>query len=134
MKALDERIPLHFPDETPLEDVLKTIQSDLKEKIQIYADPIALMEAEQSLGSLVKIDLEGLPLRTSLRLVLAQLRLTYYVKDGVLVIWDEDDDDPMPAPPEDPRLIIGHCFMALFASLIGAILAPFAAGRVVLDE
>ena len=34
----------------------------------------------------VHINLEGVPLRTSLRLIVEQLRLSYYVRDGNVII------------------------------------------------
>ena len=54
--------------------------------IPIYVDPIGLQQAERTLNSTVTIDLEGVPLKTSLRLALKQLGLAYCVRDGVLII------------------------------------------------
>ncbi len=61
--------------------------------IPIYVDPIGLQEAERSLNSTVQIDLEGVPLKTTLRLMLKQLGLAYTVKDGFLMITSEDSED-----------------------------------------
>ena len=52
--------------------------------------PVGLQEAERSLNSTIQIDLDGIPLKTTLRLILKQLRLDYYVEDGSLVITSED--------------------------------------------
>ena len=41
----------------------------------------------------VELDLEGVPLKTTLRLLLKQLGLTYTVKDGMLTITSESADD-----------------------------------------
>ena len=54
--------------------------------IPIYVDPKGLNEAEKTMQSPVQLSLEGTKLKTSLRLMLDQLDLAYYVKDGLLVI------------------------------------------------
>jgi len=91
LKVLEEPLPMTFTKETPLEFVLKYIRKRTTEKsgrapIPIYVDPIGLQQAERSLNSTVIIDLEGVPLKTSLRLLLKQLDLAYCVRDGVLII------------------------------------------------
>ena len=55
-------------------------------------DPIGLQEAEKSLTSTVQMDLEGVPLRRTLELVLRQLGLIYYVFDGMLYITSEESE------------------------------------------
>ena len=86
-----------FPNETPLEDVLKYIKSYTQgtndSGIPIYVDPVGLQEAEKTITSPVQLDLEGVPLKTTLRLLLKQLGLTYTVKDGMLTITSESSDD-----------------------------------------
>ena len=81
---------MSFANETPLDDVLKYIKQATTTKtyagIPIYVDPKGLKEAEKSLTSTVSIDLEGVPLKTTLRLLLKQLDLAYCVRDGVLII------------------------------------------------
>ncbi len=78
-KTLDRLIPLRFPNETPLEDFLKAIRAAARgpdgRGIAIYVDPLGLQEAEKTLQSPIAIDIEGVPLRTSLRLALRQLGL-----------------------------------------------------------
>jgi hypothetical protein len=90
LKALDEPIPMSFANETPLDDVLKYIKAATtktgRPPIPIYVDPLGLQHAERSMNSTVTIDLDGIPLKTSLRLVLKQLGLAYCVRDGVLII------------------------------------------------
>jgi hypothetical protein len=100
---LQKRIDMPFANETPLEDVLKYIQTATAEQppkdaggavkdpahrpLQVYVDPIALQEAEKTMASPVTLQLEGIPASTGLQLVLKQLDLTYFVqKDGILVI------------------------------------------------
>ncbi|HKI17823.1 MAG TPA: hypothetical protein VKA15_08075, partial [Isosphaeraceae bacterium] len=88
LAKLEEPISMSFANETPLDDILKYIRTATTTPsfsgIPIYVDPIGLQEAEKSLTSTVQIDLEGVPLKTQLRLLLKQLGLTYTVKDGLL--------------------------------------------------
>src|SRR5260370_38072621 len=78
---------------TPLEDLLKDIKSATQgpndSGIPIYVDPVGLQEAEKTMTSPVTLDLEGVPLKATLRLLLKQLGLTYTVKDGLLTITSE---------------------------------------------
>ena len=94
---LDEPISMNFANETPLEDVLKYIKSATQgpndSGIPIYVDPVGLQEAEKTLTSPITLDLEGVPLKTTLRLMLKQLGLTYTVKDGLLTITSESSQD-----------------------------------------
>ena len=90
-KKLDEPISMSFNEETPLEDVLKYIKQATTTKtyvgIQIYLDPEGLKETDTTTASTVRnIDLEGVPLKTTLRLLLRQLGLAYCVRDGVVMI------------------------------------------------
>lgn len=95
LQALEEPIAMSFPNETPLEDVLRYIKQATTNPhyagISIYVDPIGLQEAERSMNSTITIDLEGgIPLRRTLQLMLKQLGLAYFVDDGILVITTED--------------------------------------------
>ncbi len=88
-KCLDQPITLSFPKPTPLSEVLKSVRSKMtgpNGALPIYVDPQALQEAGNTMDSEVVIDLEGVPLRSSLRLMLKQLGLAYCVRDGVLII------------------------------------------------
>ena len=91
LAKLDEPISMSFNEDTPLEDVLKYIKQATTTKtyagIPIYVDPIGLQEAEKSMTSTVRnMDLEGIPLRRTLQLLLKQLDLIYFVEDGMLYI------------------------------------------------
>ena len=90
IKKLEEPVTLHFPEDTPLQEVLKHIKDVSKgsdgQRIPIYVDPLGLQEADKMMTSPVTIDLEDTPLRFSLRLVLKQLGLAYCVRDGVVII------------------------------------------------
>jgi RNA polymerase sigma factor (sigma-70 family) len=108
---LEEPISMSFASETPLDDVLKYIKQATTTPtfagIPIYVDPLGLQEAERSLNSTVQIDLEGIPLRRTLQLVLTQLGLAYFVEDGMIVITSEDsafEGLPRPMRTEPPIL------------------------------
>jgi RNA polymerase sigma factor (sigma-70 family) len=102
LDALEKRVPMPFANETPLEDVLKYIKSetaskDLPSGLPIYVDPVGLQEVEKTMTSPVTIDVEGVPIKTTLRLILKQLGLAYSVKGGLLSITSESSVD-LPAP------------------------------------
>ncbi|MEW4567667.1 hypothetical protein AB1L88_07330 [Tautonia sp. JC769] len=88
---LEQPISMPFDTDTPLSDALEYIrQATADEKlingIPIYVDEIGLQEAEQSLQSPIKMNLDGIPLKTTLRLMLDQLDLSYTVYDDLLEI------------------------------------------------
>jgi RNA polymerase sigma factor (sigma-70 family) len=89
-KKLDEPISMSFSSDTALEDVLKYIKQATSAPnsngIPIYVDPKGLKDAEATLQSPIRLDLEGVPLKTTLRLMLKQIGLAYCVRDGVLII------------------------------------------------
>ncbi|MGC8642033.1 MAG: RNA polymerase sigma factor [Isosphaeraceae bacterium] len=106
---LEQPVAMSFPNETPLEDILKYIkqatQGPKDSGIPIYVDPLGLQEADKTLTSPVSLDLEHVPLRRTLQLALSQLGLIYFVDDGILVITSEQSEDkglppsrPEPAP------------------------------------
>jgi hypothetical protein len=94
LEKLDEPIPMPFANETPLDDVLKYIKQSTTtptfQGIPIYVEPVGLQDAERSLNSTIQMDLEGVALRRTLQLVLAQLDLAYFVEDGFLVITSKE--------------------------------------------
>jgi hypothetical protein len=108
---------MSFANETPLEDVLRYIkaatQGPTDSGIPVYVDPVALQETKHSLRSPVALDVEGVPLRTTLFLLLKQLGLDYEVRDGVLRIGK--------ASATDPFHWIGQCYAALLAAMIGGV-------------
>ncbi len=128
IRELEEPIPMHFPNDTPLEDVLKYIRLETDARfgkaIPIYIDPIGLNFARQTMQSTVRIDVEGAALKNSLQFCLNRLDLTYVVIDGFLMITEKGA--PLPAY-EDPFLIVGHCLLALVAAGLGGVLAPLVA-------
>ncbi len=110
LEKLEEPIAMSFANETPLEQILKYIKQTTTTEnfngIPIYVDPIGLQEAERSLNSTVQIDLEGVPLRRTLQLLLAQLGLIYFVEDGVLVITNADAEAHLPPTMQTPPPIL----------------------------
>ncbi len=131
LEALERPIAMRFFEETPLEDVLKYIAMATSTPdhagIPIYVNPGGLQAAEKNLQSTVSIDLQGVPLKTTLRLCLEQLGLVYRVEDGCLQITIEDlieDREDTRLESDDPFLIVGHCLLALIAAAIGGVLAP----------
>ena len=85
---------MHFPNETPLEDVLKYIRSATAgpdgEGIAIHVDPAGLERVDKSLKYPVTIDLTGVPLRRTLQLLADQLEMGYGIKDGMVTIIAAD--------------------------------------------
>jgi RNA polymerase sigma factor (sigma-70 family) len=105
---LGDLIPMRFVEETPLEDIIKHIRlatksSDMPSGIPIYVDPVGLQEAEKTPTSTVHaIDLEGVPLRRTLQLALAQLDLGYFIVDGMLYITSLESAVNGSIPPTMP--------------------------------
>jgi hypothetical protein len=87
---LEEPIPMQFPNETPLDVVLKYIKqattTPTYSGIAIYVEPLGMQEAKQSLDSTIQFDRVDLPLKTSLQMILRPLGLAYTVRDGFLMI------------------------------------------------
>jgi hypothetical protein len=95
---LEEPVSMSFAEHTPLEDVLKYVKqattSPTYAGIPIYVDPIGLQEAEKTMTSTVgNMELEGVPLRRTLQLLLSQLDLVYFVDDGALCITSKKSMD-----------------------------------------
>ncbi len=90
LKALEEPLTMSFDKPIRLKDVLKYIKTSLAKSgrppLPIYVDPKGLEDAEVKPEATVVIDLEGAPLKTSLRLLLKQLGLAFCVRDGVIII------------------------------------------------
>ncbi len=90
LKTLDDPYQFPFPDATTLEDIVRYVTQATTgpngPALKIEVDPHGLYNANCTMQSTVQIDLEGVPLRTSLRLALKQLGLAFAVKDGTVVI------------------------------------------------
>ena len=74
------------------------------------------------MSSTVTIDLEGVAIKTSLRLCLDQLGLSYSIRDGILLITSAERG--VTPVYQDPFLIVGHCLLALLAAGFGGTVAP----------
>ncbi len=131
MRKLDEPIPFHFPNETPVEEVLKYVRELTRESnfpgIPIYVDPVGLQIAERTLSSTVLIDIDAIPLRDALRLILKQLGLGFVARSGFIVISDEESAT-IPVY-EDPVQVVGHSLLALIAAALGAATVPLVSDR-----
>ena len=120
-----------FPEETPLDDVLKYVQEATAgpdgKIIPIYVDPIGLSETGKTMNSTVRlVELDGLSARASLRHCLAELDLEYVVRDGLLFITSSESIGFQSlSAPLDAFQVAGHCVLVLIAAGIGGLAAPF---------
>lgn len=98
MAELAKPISMPFANETPLEDVIKYVRTATTSPVFVqglpfYVEPEGLAAVDKTLDTPIKINLEGIKLKTTLRLVLKQLGLGYYVKHGLVMITNLDDDE-----------------------------------------
>jgi RNA polymerase sigma factor (sigma-70 family) len=102
LAKLEKPVPMNFPNETPLEEVLKYIKQATAGEgsagIPIYVDPVGLTGGDRIPGMPITMELEGVPLRRTLQLVLKQLGLVYFVDDGVLCITSAESQEPKFGP------------------------------------
>jgi hypothetical protein len=129
-RALKQPVPMRFPDETRLDEFISYVEQATRSPdgnaIPIYIDPIGLQEAEKRMSStLIGMNFEGVPLRSSLEHALKQLDLAFAIKDGLLVISSmESIEQSYTVPYDDPFQIVGHCLLALIAAGLGGMAAP----------
>jgi hypothetical protein len=118
LARLEEPVSMSFANETPLEDVLKYIKAASEGPndtgFSIYVDPVALNKAGKTMTSPVTLDVEGVPLRVTLGLLLKQLDLDYVVQDGLLKIGNTST-----LSSATPFGRMGHCYWALLAAFCG---------------
>ncbi|MDB5351891.1 MAG: thioredoxin protein [Planctomycetota bacterium] len=98
LNKLEQPVSMPFANETPLEEVIKYIRNattgpGMDSGIPIYVDQVGLSEAEKTMASPITLNLEGVPLKRALKLMLKQLELTYTVKDGLLTITSATSKD-----------------------------------------
>jgi hypothetical protein len=121
LARLEEPVPMSFAHPTPLGDVLKYIQQATAgpsgEPIPIYVDPVNLggeldnNDADKLMKTPITIDLVGVPLRRSLKLIAEQLGMGVGIRDGMVTMrapdmrfrnWHEllvlDESFPMSSP------------------------------------
>jgi hypothetical protein len=127
LEALEQPIPMRFLNETPLGDVLAYIKRATSTPtypgIPICVEPSDLHMEDRSFNGPVQMDLEGVPLKSTLRLCLKELGCTYKVQDGYVRIAPEED---IPKGQQEPFQVVGHCLLALLAAGFGSL-----AGRLV---
>jgi hypothetical protein len=110
--ALDHPLGLTYPDEAPLEDVLKEIRQrttgspKLKTGIAIYVDPIGMQEAEKSMLSTINRppSADTLTLGEHLTHILHRLQLAYVVRDGFLMVTSKGSLDVETGDAVNPYL------------------------------
>ena len=94
--ALEMRVPMRFPRGTSLGDLVKHISQATKGPnyagIPIFVDPLGLREADKSMASVITIDVQGRPLKQTLRLALGELGLDYRTSEGLLNISSAGGD------------------------------------------
>jgi RNA polymerase sigma factor (sigma-70 family) len=98
--VLEKPLMMAFPDPVPLSDVLKFIREATKgpefpSGLPIYVDPSPGVDGGTSQGALehqVAMELDGVRLKTTLRLLLKQAGLGYIVKDGVILVGHLDSE------------------------------------------
>ena len=90
LARLGEPIPMPFAREVPLHFALRTIEQATRKghpaALSILVDAVGLKEIDRSLDSAILVDLEGVSLKTTLRLMLKQVGLAYAVKDGLVIV------------------------------------------------
>jgi hypothetical protein len=128
LQALDKSIPMRFPQGKTLRDLLAYVVAATRSpdghEIPLYLPPESIDEMEETLQKLVRIDLEGVPLRTTLHLALNQCGLSYTVKGGVIIVASVfDSPDPVPIASSEPFLAIGQSLLALLAAGVGGVSA-----------
>ncbi|MEZ6056879.1 MAG: hypothetical protein R3C01_09245 [Planctomycetaceae bacterium] len=85
-EALNKTVSLHFQDE-PLVNVMDYIASQYM--INVYVDPSGLLESGVTSNTPVTINVDGVSLKSALRLILNQFMLSYVVEDEVLKITSQ---------------------------------------------
>jgi hypothetical protein len=90
-KKLSMPIAMPFPNETPLSQVIKYIKDSttdpgMEQGLPIYVDPQGLQEAEKTMDSPITFSMDQVRLKTSLRLILKQLEMGYYIREGMVII------------------------------------------------
>lgn len=92
-RILDQPLDFAFPTETPLVEVLNYVKAATADSqgapgggLQFHIDRQALEENETDANAPVMIDLVKIPIRLGLKLVLDQHELTYFVRDGIVIV------------------------------------------------
>ena len=112
----------------PLEDLIKYLQSSTTSPrlparpADLHVEPYSLAEAEKTIAEPGRqFQLDGVPLSATLPQMLRQIDLTYYIRDGLLVVTSEDSKNPHPKTRFEPSsfMQIGHCWWAVLLGVLG---------------
>jgi hypothetical protein len=98
--ALGQNTDIEFI-ETPLKDVVEFLAE--KHGIPIVLNAKALEEAGVNIDTPVTKRLQGITLRSALRLTLGELELTHAVQNGVLMITTEGEAQKLQNTPFSPQ-------------------------------
>jgi hypothetical protein len=126
LEKLNEPISMPFPTETPLEFVIRYIKTatdspELPGGIPIHISQQGLAEAGSAIDAPVALDLEGIPLRTSLGMLLDQVGLRYTVGNGLLMITARGREES----DLNSFRRVGHSLIALLAACLGGVAGRF---------
>src|SRR4029079_803565 len=66
--------------------VVQATESPTPPNVRFHVDPTGLRNALKTVSSPVSLEVEGVPLKVTLRLILKQLGLAYCVKGGLVFI------------------------------------------------
>ena len=104
LKLHTTAVPLHKT--TSLGDLIRAIKAATKGNtpddaggIPVFVDPLGLQMADKTMDSPIEWDVEGLPLSTSLPLMLKQLGLRFNVMSSGLLLISATTDQDIPADP-----------------------------------
>lgn len=101
-QALQTKIDFPFGDGTSLANALNHIKQQVGKsappgfQLNIYVDPIGLLEADKSPASPVTLELEAVPANSGLALLLRQLGLAHFVRDDGIVVIDPELSEVFP--------------------------------------
>lgn len=137
LATLERPIAINFAHLTPLDNALEQLREatrtpSLPHGLSFYVDPNALLQVEKTAKSPVKLVMEDVPLRLTLRLLLRQLDLDYYVFDGLVMIETRDNvlertvalnDAQALGITTDVRVDIAQNVLALLAACLGMLIA-----------
>ncbi|HEV3340101.1 MAG TPA: hypothetical protein VG125_07080 [Pirellulales bacterium] len=88
LSALDDKTDLDFAEQ-PLTDVIEYLQT--RHEINIQLDQKALSDAGVGSDTPISRNIKGITLRSALKLLLAELDLTYVIKNEVLMITSKTE-------------------------------------------
>jgi hypothetical protein len=121
LAALDKQVPIPFTQSVALGDALHYVQGSTRDDSLPSGVPIYLHPEEGFTKAVEKsrvtLSMEGIPLKTTLGLLLRQAGMTYRVQEGMLVITSNQRERDV----TDGFHRAGHCYFALLAGCLGGI-------------